>query len=543
MIVSDEELLRIAEQALAQVAAAPGCAVVLEGSIAEGFGNPSSDIDLLLISDDDGEQPTMPSILFVAGRRVEVRTRTTGQIAAQFEVLRAKAGRRLPALHEDLLNRCQRLLGSHVLRGEELVAEVKAMLPAGEFAGVMTRWWAHYARQSARQAVALGLLGQHEEAAAWARPALTQAAKAWAAGRGETYLEPKWLSMQLERIGDEQVAARYWALADDGSGPEYLDECVRLIADLGVSGCTDAVTMLSLERVANVTTWQTGDRVHVVRDKRDVFALGSAAGRVWRSVVFGRSLPAVLTAGAACGVAEPGELVADFLRLGLARLAWRDGGTVCPALPLGAPAGPISPPPSQVRPVVRLQGTEVADERAVELVPLPAVRFGATAMNLMWSNVLIENVLEDLSGAVARGQWRVAQHSAYRVLLGCARGLLSSYGVNPLPPDSDVVRRLRLLPDEVEPIRALAAAIDTAVLDSAERAAEIVPELQRLVQLTRAATGSLVFPSSFDSADAWERTLALGYDWLRLGAYLDADLPIDEARDLLASGGRQPHVT
>lgn len=542
MILSDNQLLRIAGQALAQVEADPGWAVVLEGSIAEGFGNPSSDIDLLLIADDDGEQPTMPSILFVAGRRVEVRTRTTGQIAAQFAELRARARRRVPALHEDLLNRCQRLLGSHVLRGEELVAKVKAMLPAEEFARVMVRWWAHYARQSVRQAIALGALGQHEEAAAWARSALLQAAKTWAAGRGETYLEPKWLPMQLERIGEEQVAARYWALASGGSDQEYLDHCVRLIADLGVSGCTGGVGRLSLERAAGVTTWQTGDRVHVVRDKQDVFALGSAAGRLWRSVVFGRSLPDALAAAADCGVAEPGELVADFLRMGMVRLAWRGGGTVSPALPLGAPAGPISPPPSQVRPAVRLQGAEVADERAVELVPLPAVRFGAAAMNLMWSNVLIENVLEDLSGAVARGQWRVAQHSAYRVPLVCARGLLSAYGVNPLPPDSDVVRRLRLLPGGVEPIRALAAAIDTSALDSAERAAEMLIELQRLVHLTRAATGSLVFPSSFDSPDSWEQTLAIGYDWLRLGAYLDADLPIDEARDLLTSGGRQPHV-
>ncbi len=537
MILSDDQLRRIAEQTLAHVAAAPGWAMVLEGSIAEGFGNPSSDIDFLLIAEDDGELPTMPSILFVDGRRVEVRTRTTGQIAAQFAELRSKAVRRVSTLHEDLLNRCQRLLGSHVVRRDALVAKVKAMLPADEFADVMARWWAHYARQSARQAIALGALGQHEEAAAWARSGLVQAVKAWAAGRGETYLEPKWLSMQLDRIGDAETAARYWSLSD-GSGQPYLNDCVQLVEDLGVSGCV-GVDRLSVERVAGVTTWQTGDRVHVVRDKQDVFALGSAAGRIWRSVVFGRSLPDTL---AATDVDNPGELVADFLRLGLIRLAWRGGGTVSPALPLGAPAGPISPPPSRARPSVQLQGAEVGDDRAVELVPLPAARFGAAAMNLMWSNVLIENVLEDLSGAVARGQWRVAQLSAHRVLLVCARGLLSAYGVNPLPPDSDVVRRLRLLPEEVQPIRALVASIDTSALDSPERAKSLLADLKRLVTLARTATGSLVFPSSFDSTRAWEQTLAIGYDWLRLGAYLDADLPIDEARDLLTSGGRQPHM-
>ncbi|QUQ63034.1 hypothetical protein [Kutzneria sp. CA-103260] len=539
MILSEDQLRRIAEQTLEQVAAAPDWAMVLEGSIAECFGNPSSDVDFLLIAEDDGELPTMPSILFVDGRRVEVRTRTTGQIAAQFAELRAKAARRVSTLHEDLLNRCQRLLGSHVIRGDALVAKVKAMLPADEFAGVMARWWGHYARQSARQAIALGALGQHEEAAAWARSGLVQAVKAWAARQGETYLEPKWLSMQLDRIGDAETAARYWSLSE-GSGQQYLSDCIQLTDDLGVTGCAGGVGQLSVERVAGVTTWQTGDRVHVVRDKRDVFALGSTAGRMWRSIVFGRSLPDTLAAVTA--VDDPGELVADFLRLGLVRLAWRGGGTVSPALPLGAPTGPISPPPSRARPSVQLHGAEVGDDRAVELVPLPATRFGAAAMNLMWSNVLIENVLEDLSGAVARGQWRVAQLSAHRVLLVCARGLLSAYGVNPLPPDSDVVRRLRLLPEEVQPIRALAASIDTSELGSPEQAKSLLADLKRLVALTRTATGSLVFPSSFDSTRAWEQTLAIGYDWLRLGAYLDADLPIDEARDLLTSGGRQPHV-
>lgn len=541
MILADDQLRRIAEQTLTQVHAEPGWAMVLEGSIAEGFGNPSSDIDFLLIADEDGELPTMPSILFVEGRRVEVRTRTVGQIAAQFDEVRAGAARRVQGLHEDLLNRCQRLLGSHVLRGEDLVAKVKGMLPAVEFAEVMGRWWAHYARQSARQAIGLGALGRHEEAASWARSALVQGVKAWAAGKGETYLEPKWLSLQLERIGDAPIAARYWELAGDGSGQSFVDYCVRFLAvELGLSGITGGVDQLTVARVNGITTWQTGERVHVVRDKKDVFALGAVAGKLWRSIVFGRSLPDVLAA--ARGVDEPGELIADFLRLGLIRLAWRGGGTVSPALPLGAPTGPISPPPSAIRPPVQLPGAEVSGERAVDLLPLPAVRFGAAAMNLMWSNVLIENVLEDLRGAIAREQWRVAQLSAHRVLLVCARGLLSAYGVNPLPPDSDVVRRLSLLPAEVEPIRALAAAIDTSTVDSPERAQELLPELAKLVQLTRTATGSLIFPSSFDSAQAWEQTLAIGYDWLRLGAYLDAELPIDEARDLLSSGGRQPHV-
>ena len=50
------------------------------------------------------------------------------------------------------------------------------------------------------------------------------------------------------------------------------------------------------------------------------------------------------------------------------------------------------------------------------------------------------------------------------------------------------------------------------------------------------------FPSSFQAASGWRATLDIGYEWLRLGAYLDSALPVDEARDLLTSGGAQPHL-
>jgi hypothetical protein len=544
MILSEGRLRRIAEETLTRIDAEPSWAMVLEGSIAEGFGNPSSDIDFLLIADTDGELPTMPSLLFVAGRRVEVRTRSLAQIEAQLDQVRALARRAVAKTPEDLLNRCQRLLGSHVLRGDALVARAKALLPAAEFAEVMTNWWRHYARQSIRQAIALDTLGQHGEAAAWARSALVQAAKSWAAAHGETYLEPKWLSLQFDRIGDTETAARYWALTDAGpQTPGYVAECVALVAELGVSGCAPDASKLSIEGAPGVTTWQTGERVHAVRAKRDVFAFGAHAGLVWRSVVFGRSLTDALAAASATGVVKPGELFADFLRLGLVRLAWRGDRFVSPALPLGAPTGPITPPPTAARPPLRLGGGAVTHDRAIELSPLPAVRFGAAAMTLMWSNVLVENAREDLSGAVARNQWRVAELSAHRVVLVCARGLLSAYGVNPLPPDSDVVRRLSLLPAETGPIRELAETIVARRLDSPAAAQRVLGELDGLVSATRTVTGAQVFPSSFDSARAWDRTLAIGYDWLRLGAYLDADLPIEEARDLLGNGGRQPLAT
>jgi hypothetical protein len=57
----------------------------------------------------------------------------------------------------------------------------------------------------------------------------------------------------------------------------------------------------------------------------------------------------------------------------------------------------------------------------------------------------------------------------------------------------------------------------------------------------REIAGGTQFPASFDSREQWRRTLDISYDWLRPAAYLDTELPLDEARDLLGSGGQQPH--
>ena len=54
--------------------------------------------------------------------------------------------------------------------------------------------------------------------------------------------------------------------------------------------------------------------------------------------------------------------------------------------------------------------------------------------------------------------------------------------------------------------------------------------LDDFVVLVRAVAGGADFPASFDSREQWRRTLAIGYDWLRIAGYLDgrighADMP------------------
>ncbi|MGV9247151.1 hypothetical protein [Streptomyces sp. NPDC003710] len=547
MILTEDHLQSLLDKSLAELPGGTEWAVALEGSIAEGFGNSTSDIDFLLTDRSENDLPTMPSLLFVDGHRVEIRTRSMGQLADQFRMLEEGA-KRPGRLSEDLLNRCQRLLHSHPLRGHALVDEAKAMLPLERFRRITVDWWAHRARQSLRHAMALLCLGETDESVDWSRAGLVQTVKSWAAELGETYLEPKWLPMQLDRAARPDVRDRYWELAavapapgDADAARDHLTACLAFAEDLGLTGVPWRTERLTVERVAGVTTWQTGERVHVIRGRREVFALGDRAGAVWRSLVLGRPLPQVLAASADTGVADPGPRLAAFLRYGLIRLAWKGGGTVTPSLPLAAPPGPVTPPPSTVQPLLSVHGAAVSGPDGIDLVPLPADRFAAATMALVWSNVVVENAVEDLTGALERGQWRVAELTARRALHAALRGLFSAHGVNPLPADFDLARRMDLLPPAARPIQARAEELLRRTVDSAESGDALLAELRACVALVRNTVGAGAFPSSFDSADTWRATLELGYDWLRIGAYLDAELPIEEARDLLASSGVQPH--
>ncbi|QIS20316.1 AMP-binding protein [Nocardia terpenica] len=531
-----DRLHELLDRALEMVAVPPDSAVVFEGSLAEGFGNDGSDIDFLLIAPGDEQLPTLPTVLFLDGRRIEIRTRSHTQLRHQLE--QAARGE----VDEDLLNRCQRFLHATVLRPGPQTLDLdglRELLPRSAFARIVAGWWAERARHALRYAVALHALGEHDEADAWARDGLLQTVKAWLAEHGETYLETKWLPHQLHRLAQtnhEAAAsiARYRAL-DESADPATL---LALAAQFGVE-IADNPDQVLLTRVAKVTTWAIGDRVHVLRDDHDVFALSDHAAHAWRSVVLRRSLRDILTR------TDIGPELAEFVRLGLVGLAWRDAGPITPALAMCKPLRPYTPAPCPAAPTVELAGA-ARDDAAVVLSPLPAARFIACASELVWANVVVENAREDLAGAVKSGQGEVADIAAHRVIAMSIRMLLSAHGIHPLPADTTPITTLRRLLPATGP--ELIAAVEQAgrvrfspIPQVGEDALRKVAVLDDLVARVRVLVGGTGFPASFDSREQWRRTLDISYDWLRIAGYLDTDLPLDEARDLLTTGGHQPH--
>ncbi|QBS46300.1 AMP-binding protein [Nocardia sp. CS682] len=563
-----ERVRQLLEKALEIVAVPADSTILFEGSLAEGFGNAGSDVDFLVLAPGGEELPTLPTVLFIDGRRVEVRTRSEAQLRRQLEQVAQAAT--VAELDEDLLNRCQRFLRATVIRPGSLdVDELRALLPHPTFMTLIADWWTARAVQALRYAVALRTLKARDEAIDWARDGLLQAMKGWAARRGESYLETKWLPQQLDRIGTAEPIDRYRDLSDPGawagddpqrsygdtpqgvlgdatarapSEEATWNQVFELAAELGVEGVVDDPDQIVFARVPGVTTWTIGGRVHVVRGDSAVFALSDNGARAWRSVVFRHSLAAVLARAPHDNCAE----LAEFVRLGFVGLQWRRGELLTPALAMCKPVRPYTPVPSALAPALGVTGAAREDAIAT-LSPLPARRFTECALNLVWSNIVLENAREDLAGAVKNGQGAVADIAAHRMIAMGVRVVLSAFGIHPLPADvapSSTLRRL--VPANAASRDELLARLESArqVRFSGDSVAglAVLDDFVTLVRSIAADPAATGFPASFDSREQWRRTLAIGYDWLRIAGYLDTDLPLDEARDLLASGGQQPHL-
>jgi hypothetical protein len=158
----------------------------------------------------------------------------------------------------------------------------------------------------------------------------------------------------------------------------------------------------------------------------------------------------------------------------------------------------------------------------------------------MLANMVLENAREDFEGAVKDGQWQVASLCGRRIVTMAVRILTSAWGVTPLPGDPVLIEGLATLIPEHAKLAATAGRLVRLSVHDDDEALDARAEIDRFVSDVRAASGAEMFPSSFASQEQWRETLRYGYQWLRMGGYLDAYLELDEARDLLSSGGAQP---
>src|SRR5262245_30872889 len=147
----------------AQLESRAADAVFLEGSIAEGFGNDRSDVDFVAIVDGGLEPATMPYILFIDGRRVEVRLLSSARLRHELGQVGTALGRGRRAvarLSWNHLERCQRFMGALPIHNPALIRALQAELGTGKLGEAVALWFEDFACQTARYAVAMLALGE-----------------------------------------------------------------------------------------------------------------------------------------------------------------------------------------------------------------------------------------------------------------------------------------------------------------------------------------------------------------------------------------------
>ena len=521
-------------------------AVFLEGSIAEGFGNERSDVDFVAVIDDGMELPTMPYILFLDGRRIEVRLVSSRKLRRELTQVRAALGKGRNAvarLSWNLLERCQRFMGALPIRNGALIDGLRAELGAETLGQAVALWFEYFARQTARYALAMVALDQFDYARAWIKTAVFHAAKSHVARLGEVYMSPKWLSLQLERAAaDADKVRRLWAFLHEPHTVrpdiEYVETGIELVRGFGIGRVRFTPENVLVGAVRHVTTWQVGERVHILRG-RDVFALGDEAAKVWRSIAFGASCASVAgSKGGSDAIRRRRSLLADFSRAGLISLIWKGGGAI--RARQHATSAPIA-----ASPLISIDGARIDGERSdVQLLPMPAQRFVEAGLEMTWANIGLENGREDALGALKRGQWRVLEYALQRMIQTACMVALGARGVTPQPPleeaTLEAIRLLRLDDDLADGLRRIERG-SIASSDDAQRQLQLADDL---VQTLRGLGGEPQFPASFDTASGWRGTILAAYDWINLGAHFGARFPqtahggrgtAEEARDLLAS--------
>ena len=535
-----EQVRSLFESARAMAVVPDDATVHFEGSLAEGFGNAGSDIDFLLLVPGTAKRAVMPTVLFVDVHRVEIRAQSHDQVRKRLLRVRSAIDTgSLKGVTEDVLNRVQRFLRGVPLRVGPHYGGLLEIVSYREVTELTAVWWRGRSGHCLRHSAALVALDHEEEAVSWAREGLVQAMKAFLAEHGEGYLEVKWLPQQIARLRTQadramgELLDAYqvldYAHITAGGRRELIERLLDLAARLGGPTVTLDPANVILKRVPGVTTWPIGSTTHVVRNNADVFVLSAACADSWRHVVFGQTVASTQATS---------QHIRVFARYGLIALAWRGAGVIRPVAAMCEPDRPLTPLPSTRRPVITIDGAPTDGDIARS--PLLAKAFAECAGALMLANMVLENAREDFNGAVKDEQWRVASLCGRRIAVMAVRILASAWGITPLPGDPVLFDALEQLVPGHRHLAETARGLMQLSIRDRDEALRAQADLDTFVAHVRQATGGEAFPASFASREEWQQTLRRGYQWLRMGAYLDADVELDETRDLLASGGAQP---
>jgi hypothetical protein len=214
--------------------------VVAAGSVIHGFGNPGSDVDVLVLVDNpqvtnfplasyDGQQAFDVTYLDTAWAR-EIGAQIIGGSALAF--VHEPAG--CAKTHETFVQFSRLPLG-FVIEAEPEWNEWVARMRGPALGRILQRWWV---LRALRAWIAARVFGADKPWLAAHRycDAGLALLNARATAAGETYYGPKWVAAKLARLNDQAglaVYERLLAIPGDGAElPSYVDACEELLASL-----------------------------------------------------------------------------------------------------------------------------------------------------------------------------------------------------------------------------------------------------------------------------------------------------------------------
>lgn len=396
--------------------------VAIVGSVAEGFGNDGSDIDVLLVLDGDGE--------FVHRQHTSFRQRRVEVFARSRKWLK-EFGRSLPNIRDplggfamyDQVAHCHAVNGRAVLdeiRREYCVAWLRKAT-AAYFEGISRDWF--------EKAFLLNRMAQHRESVYAAREGARFAAKRWACAQGETYHSVKFLIRQLKRANlDRSILqdVRRTLTTSPGlcesSVDVFLSEVGSLVVHgLQLSGLADTFGAYSLQPDANVVSGLgqcligNDTTTLVVQDGHQ--AVHSHLSRSGQSV--------------ASTKADLRPVLGELHKAGIVaiRVSSGDWSRRCP-LSSGSP---------------RIGTRGVVQEASVGHYRIGLSQLASAWAALLASASMRENLKEDAIGAIRTRDWSTVDHALKALAIMDARILVCHRGLFPLPDDNELVSALDTL--------------------------------------------------------------------------------------------------
>lgn len=458
--------------------------VILTGSHGEGLANPRSDIDVFIIVPEQDRIRGPRHHIYERGRRIEVFRRSLGDLndlAAAINHLKPGPISRRPA-EQALLHLCQQLANGRILLRTQVHDEVVKRFDKTKIAELIAEEMKGRALFDRWRSIFFSENNLTEQAARLAYSHVCYSARSWLAGHGESYLSGKFVDLQMRRSASNDLYGKFLELSQFSANRQYVTRCYDLSDNLLPNVFESCILKvkptipIGYKEIETATYITDGEDRLFIAPLLEPVALEELRSNGWYVELVDRTLKSQQSLA----------MIKNFMDIGLLSIEVVNRDEQSWSIAYANNIGEHL--------ILNHEGyLPVEGARQIARAPIGANTFFSAISELIWLNLNYDNNLEDCEGAVAAGHWSVAQHAMRRQALTLAKMLFCGLGLNPLPPDDEVIdylqRRLSGFADfrseVVELAHVSVTSKESSVLarERARRAYDLLPDELRAEKL------------------------------------------------------------